>query len=105
MRLPADQIRRMLEQTLIPPTNVVELDPDTIEATTIRLRDVRGSLAEQYQLNSCLSRAAMARLADRDEVELITDFYVTTAGDGYDELLKDGGRINLTLRRVTPPET
>lgn len=92
MRLPADQLRRMLEQTLIPPTNVVELDPDTFEATTIRLHDVGGNLAEQYQLNSCLGRTALQRLAPRDEVELITDFYVTTAGDGYDELLSAGSR-------------
>lgn len=100
MRLPADQLRRMLEQTLVPPTNVVELDPDTFEAATIRLQEIEGNLAEQYQLNSCLSRSAMRRLAPRDEVELITEFYVTTAGDGYDELLKAGSRWVLPIERT-----
>ena len=37
MSIPADQLRRMLEQTLVPPTQVIELDPDTIGATTARL--------------------------------------------------------------------
>lgn len=99
MRMPADQLRRMLEQTLIPPINVVELNPDTFEATTIRLQDVEGNLAEQYQLNSCLSRTGLRRLAPRDEVELITEFYLTTAGDGYDELLKEGSRWALPIER------
>lgn len=102
MRLPADQLRRMLEQTLIPPTNVVELDPNTFEATTIRLRDVSGNLAEHYQLNSCLSRTAMSRLAVRDDVNLVTDFYITTAGDGYDELLQAGSRWVLPIEEAPP---
>lgn len=97
MRLPDDQVRRMLEQTLIPPTNVVELDPDTFEAATIRLQSVEGNLAEQYQVNSCLSRTRFNRLASRAEVDLITDFYVTTAADGYDELVKAGSRWVLPM--------
>lgn len=95
--MPADQLRRMLEQTLIPPTQVVELDPDTIAATTIRLKDTRGSLAESYQLNSSLTPTSYARLGDRDDIETVIDFYLTTAADGYDQLIAGKSRWALPL--------
>lgn len=88
----ATQLRRMMEQTLVPPTHVVELDPSTVDEATTRLGSVRGTLAERYQVNSCLSRTAYARLADRDEIETLTDFYLTTAGEGYDTLTAEESR-------------
>lgn len=92
MSIPADQLRRMLEQTLVPPTQVIELDPDTIGATTARLGSLRGNLAERYQLNSCLTKASWESLADPESVKTILDFYLTTAADGYDQLIKEASR-------------
>lgn len=88
----ATQLRRMMEQTLVPPTQVVELDPSTVDEATSRLGSVKGNLAEHYQVNSCLSRTAYARLADREEIETLTDFYLTTAGEGYETLVAEESR-------------
>lgn len=88
----ASQLRRMMEQTLVPPTHVVELDPSTVEEATTRLGSVHGTLAERYQVNSCLNRTTYARLADREEIETLTDFYFTTAREGYDTLTVERSR-------------
>lgn len=102
MRRPAEELRRMLEQTLVPPPHVTELDPDTIEATTTRLADPRGNLAELYQLNSCLTEASWSRLPDAESTEVIVDYYLGTAADGYDGLLDSGSRWVLPLNDAPP---
>lgn len=98
MPIAPDQLRRMLEQTLVPPDKVVELDPDTISSTTGRLGSLRGNLAERYQLNSCLTQGRWARLADQESASTIEEFYFTTAADGYDQLLSDQSRWALPFK-------
>ncbi len=102
MRRPEDQLRRMLEQTLVPPTTVDELDPDTIDAATSRWGSSTGNLAETYSVNSVLTHASAKRIAVREEVETITDFYFTTAGSGFDQLTSQESRWLLPQREYPP---
>ena len=92
---PDDQLKRMLEQTLIPPTSVVELDPDTIDATTSRLASQRGSLAESYQLNSQHTRATLSRLPDAAARSTIRTFYFETTLTAFTQLHEKGTRWTL----------
>jgi hypothetical protein len=86
MMIKEDELRRMLEQTLLPPTNVTELDPNSVESATIRFNNVKGSISESYQVNSALNRRQLLRLADAQEARIIQEFYYKTAQDGYDTL-------------------
>lgn len=92
MRRPDDQLRRMLEQTLVPPTSVEELDPDTIDRATSRWGSVHGNLAETYAVNSALTPTRARRIADREEIKQLTDFYFSTAMSGYDRLADQASR-------------
>ena len=38
-----DELRRMLEQTLVPPLGVTELDPNPVKRATSRLGDPAGA--------------------------------------------------------------
>lgn len=92
MRRPEEQLRRMLEQTLVPPVTVDELDPDTIDLATSRWGNATGNLAETYSVNSVLTPTSAQRIADKEEIETITDFYFTTAGSGFDQLFSQKSR-------------
>ncbi|MDN5586685.1 MAG: hypothetical protein ACTILB_13745 [Brevibacterium aurantiacum] len=102
MRRPEDQLRRMLEQTLVPPTAVDELDPDTIDAATSRWGFSKGNLAETYTVNSVLTPAKAQRIADENEIQTITDFYFTTAMSGYDRLAEQESRWLLPAADFPP---
>jgi SagB-type dehydrogenase family enzyme len=82
---PEDQLKRMLEQTLIPPTTVVELDPDSVDATTSRIADTNGSLSEMYQLNSQHTPATLQRLPDAASRRTIRTFYFETTMKSFEK--------------------
>lgn len=88
-----EQLYRMMEQTLIPPATVTELDPDPIHAATARLGDVMGNPSERYQLDSMLTDAEYKRLPTRDEVQHIREYYYTTTAEGYDRLSGQASRL------------
>ncbi|GAA2173181.1 hypothetical protein GCM10009784_06520 [Arthrobacter parietis] len=92
---PDDQLRRMLEQTLVPPTTVTELDPDTIDATTSRIGSVAGSLAESYQLNSQHTLASYTRLPDDDTRATVRKFYFETTLNAFNRLHEQDTRWTL----------
>ncbi|NOJ58893.1 SagB/ThcOx family dehydrogenase [Arthrobacter sp. 260] len=92
---PDDQLRRMLEQTLIPPTTVTELDPDTIDSTTSRVGSVAGSLAESYQLNSQHTLASYTRLPDDDTRSTVRKFYFETTLNAFNRLHEQETRWTL----------
>lgn len=81
-----EHIYRMLEQTLVPPTTVTELDQDTILAATSRLSDIRGDASERYQLDSILTPALLKRLPSADEAQWIREYFMTTAAEGFDRV-------------------
>lgn len=83
---PRDEIRRMLEQTLIPSPSVRELDPDTLEETTSRLAAPAGNAGEVYHLASKLSATGMGRLVDLDSAAFIRGWYFQTATEGIEAL-------------------
>lgn len=97
--IPNEQLRRMIEQTLIPPTNVTELDPTSIHTATSRLGDVRGSASERYQLDSMLTPGQLRRTPDSELAGQIRQYYFSTTVEGYDSLLASGGRW---VRRHSP---
>ena len=41
MAISVDEVKRMLEQTLVPPLDTVELDPNSVKAAASRLGDAR----------------------------------------------------------------
>jgi SagB-type dehydrogenase family enzyme len=82
---PEDQLKRMLEQTLIPPTTVIELDPDSVDATTSRIADTSGSLSEMYQLNSQHTPATLQRLPDAASRRTIRTFYFETTMKSFEK--------------------
>lgn len=92
---PEDQLKRMLEQTLIPPTTVTELDPDSVDAATSRLADPAGSLSESYQLNSQHTSASLKRLPDAGSARSIRTFYFETMLKAYEKRrgLADGSTL------------
>ena len=63
-----EHLYRVLEQTLIPPVMVRELDPDTIGAAVSRLNDAAGTVSERYLLDSALTPAQLLRLPLRVRV-------------------------------------
>lgn len=81
-----EHIYRMLEQTLVPPTTVSELDPDTILTATSQLGDLRGSASERYQLDSILTPAQLKRLPSAEEAQWIREYFMTTAAEGFDRV-------------------
>lgn len=87
-----EQLYRMVEQTLIPPATVTELDPDPIHAATARLGDVSGTPSERYQLDSMLTDAEYKRIPSRDEMKNIREYYYTTTAEGYDRLVAQNSR-------------
>lgn len=87
---PEDQLKRMLEQTLIPPTTVVELDPDSVDATTSRIADTNGSLSEMYQLNSQHTPATLQRLPDAASRRTIRTFYFETTMKSFEKQHSQG---------------
>lgn len=87
---PEDQLKRMLEQTLIPPTTVVELDPDSVDATTTRIADTHGSLSEMYQLNSQHTPATLQRLPDAASRRTIRTFYFETTMKSFEKQKAQG---------------
>ena len=99
---PKDQLRRMLEQTLVPPTTVTELDPTTVESATSRWGSVEGNLGESYHLNSMLTPTIARRLADQEASQEIAEFYFTTTSDAYDQLLQSGSRWVRPLAALPP---
>lgn len=99
---PDDQLRRMLEQTLVPPTNVVELDPDTIDETTSRLGSVDGTIADSYTLNSQLSPADLTRLPSPHERDLIEKFYFETSLKGFQKLSREESSWVLQASSLPP---
>ncbi len=106
--LEAEHLYRMVEQSLIPPTTVRELDPDTIHAATARLGDVVGNASERYQLDSMLTDAEMGRLPTPGEATTLRQYYFTNTAEGYDRLVGKGSRWagrhpDGVLRRVLEP--
>ncbi|WP_166971547.1 hypothetical protein [Brevibacterium atlanticum] len=53
-------------------------------------------------MNSVLTHASAKRIAVREEVETITDFYFTTAGSGFDQLTSQESRWLLPQREYPP---
>lgn len=103
-----EHLYRMLEQTLVPPVSVVELDPDTLHRATSRLGDVEGSVSERYNLDSMLTPAEMRRLPSDEETTRIRQYYFATTAEGYDNLLEQGSRWAMQwpsegLRQVLEP--
>lgn len=82
----------MIEQTLIPPTTVTELNPDTIHSATSRLGDACGNAAERYQLDSMLTPAQAKRLPTTLESTWMREYFMTTTAEGYDQMRQRGGR-------------
>lgn len=90
--LPEEHLYRMIEQTLVPPTTVVELDTDPILASTARLGDVMGSVSERYHLDSMLTPAERRRMPTAAESSTIREYFLTTTAEGYERMLSRGGR-------------
>ncbi len=99
---PDDQLKRMLEQTLIPPTTVIELDPDTIDETTSRIGSLAGSLSEAYQLNSQHTHASYGRLPDAATRATVRKFYFETTLSAFTRLHNDGSRWTLHAQHLPP---
>ena len=79
-----EHLYRVLEQTLIPPVMVRELDPDTIGAAVSRLNDAAGTVSERYLLDSALTPAQLLRLPSSTEVSTIREYFFQTVTEGYD---------------------
>ncbi|MDJ0312184.1 SagB/ThcOx family dehydrogenase [Arthrobacter sp. H35-D1] len=99
---PEDQLKRMLEQTLIPPTTVTELDPDTIDATTSRIASLTGSLSEAYQFNSQHTHASFNRLPDAATRATVRKFYFETTLSAFTRLHRDGSRWSMHAQNLPP---
>jgi len=84
------EMKRMLEQTLVPPIGVTELDPGSVKAATSRLASSRGTAGESYHLRSNLTPASLTRLTPESTVKVIKDFYFSTATEGADRLVAEG---------------
>lgn len=82
-----EHIYRMLEQTLIPPTTVRELDPDVVSAAVTRLGSTEGTVSESYMVNSEFTTADLKRLPSPREAKYIRDYYFTTCVEGFDKSL------------------
>jgi hypothetical protein len=97
-----DELRRMLEQTLVPPLGVTELDPNSVKRTTSRLGAAQGSVSELYHLNSGLTPAGVARLLPEPSVKTVKDFYFNTAMEGAKEMERQQSGNITDLRSVAP---
>ncbi|MFV4913880.1 hypothetical protein PFZ49_10060 [Microbacterium lacticum] len=84
-----DEIKRMLEQTLIPPLGTVELDPSSIKASASRLGDARGTEGERYHLASGLTPAGAQRTLPEATVSVVREFYFTTATEGAQRMTEE----------------
>ncbi|MBD2760690.1 hypothetical protein IEE94_14385 [Yimella sp. cx-573] len=82
----------MIEQTLIPPVTVTELNPDTIHSATSRLGDAAGNAGERYQLDSMLTPAQFNRLPSQQETTWIREYFMTTTVEGYDQMIDRDAR-------------
>src|SRR6218665_991950 len=83
-------MKRMLDQTLLPPIGVTELDPGSVTAATSRLASPRGTAGESYHLRANLPPASLTRLPPESTVKVIKDFYFSTATEGADRLVAEG---------------
>ncbi|MDO4665452.1 MAG: hypothetical protein Q4A71_04505 [Actinomycetaceae bacterium] len=82
-----EHIYRVLEQTLIPPTTVRELDPDVIESAVTRLNSTTGSPSESYLVNSEFTSADLKRLPSPEEAKTLRNYFYSTAVEGYEKSL------------------
>ncbi|MFC0265534.1 hypothetical protein [Alloscardovia macacae] len=80
-----EHMYRILEQTLIPPVTVCELDPDVIEVATTRLGSAEGSVSEMYLLNSEFTDSDLKRLPTPREMNTIREYFFATALEGYEK--------------------
>ena len=80
-----EHIYRLLEQTLIPPTTVRELDPDVIESAATRLSSTTVTLSECYLINSEFTSADLNRLPSPEEANTIRNYFFSTAVEGYEK--------------------
>ena len=97
-----DELRRMLEQTLVPPLGVTELDPNPVKRATSRLGDTAGSISELYHVNSGLTPAGATRLLPEAAVKTVKDFYFNTAMEGAKEMERQRSNNITDLRAVAP---
>ncbi|WP_314145874.1 hypothetical protein [uncultured Leifsonia sp.] len=92
----------MLEQTLVPPLGVTELDPDPIAATSSRLGSAQGTAGERYHLASGLTPARLSRLVPPGSVAAVKDFYFRTAAEGAEKLLEEGSEHVGSVAAIAP---
>lgn len=82
-----EHIYRVLEQTLIPPTSVRDLDPDVIECAATRLNSTIGSPSESFLVNSEFTSSDLKRLPSPEESKTIRNYFFSTAVEGYEKSL------------------
>ena len=97
----ATEVKRMLEQTLVPPIGVTELDPGSVKAATSRLGSAKGTAGESYHLRSNLTPASLTRLTPEPTVKVIKDFYFSTSTEGADRLVAEGSTKVAPVERLT----
>lgn len=73
-------LQRMLEQTLIPPGSVVELDESSLRLYNNRITGVPTSIAELYHMNSQIAPGHRARLLPQEERNQMRAWYFETMG-------------------------
>ncbi|WP_166987978.1 hypothetical protein [Canibacter zhoujuaniae] len=83
-----EHIYRVLEQTLIPPVSVQELDPDIIESAVTRLSSTSGSPSESYLVNSEFTAADLKRLPSAQEAQNIRNYFFSTTVEGFEKSLE-----------------
>lgn len=99
-----DQVRRMLEQTLIPSPHVFELDPDPLSRAASRFADARGTVAEQAHTAGRITRHGIARaVTDPDTASFIRQWYFQTGADGAAELLRLGSQQIRPIEALPQP--
>lgn len=101
---PDDQVRRMLEQTLMPSPHVIELDPDPLSAVTSRFATANGTVAEQAHLASVITENNASRMmSDSNTASLIRQWYFDTGADGVEELIRLGSKQVRELSTLDDP--
>lgn len=102
MAISVDEVKRMLEQTLVPPLDTVELDPNSVKAAASRLGDARGTEGERYHLASSLTPAGVKRLLPEKIASTVREFYFTTADEGAKRMAEEGSNRVVSWQTVAP---
>jgi SagB-type dehydrogenase family enzyme len=87
-----------LEQTILPSPNISALDPTPKESYQTRLRDARGTLAEQYHVNSRLRPWELSRLPSEEDARSIRDWFLASGRAWSDDHLDPDARAAAPMR-------